>query len=117
MNGDREISHERGVQFLFVDEVLDANGGYAQGPERALMSALLFDGVMNYLSYLTKKGRSCGKRYREAYNWVHSDDSDYVFSFEGVCEGLGIDPKALRLGLINASNSSEEWKRSRRHDG
>ena len=117
MSVDRALAREGGTQFFFVDDIFESVGGYAQGPERALMSALLFDGVMNYLSFVRRKGKGGGKRYREAFNWVHCKQSDYVFSFEGVCEGLGINAQSLRLGLINASNSIDDWKRSRRHDG
>lgn len=100
-----------------VDELLQSSEqGVARGPERTLMAAILFDGVQAYLSYVCAKGREARSRYREAFNWVHSKDSQYVFSFESVCEGLGINPQFLRVGLSNASASQlAERKRSRRH--
>ena len=99
-----------------VEEIVDSNKGYARGPERALLSALLFDGIQAYMTYaLHAEGREKGE-CREAYLWVHATDSEYVFSFESVCEALGIDPEYLRLGLINAVNSSAgNWKRARRN--
>jgi hypothetical protein len=92
----------------------DSERGFAQGPERALMSALLFDGVQAYLAYfLDKKGKTSDSC--EAAHWVHDNKSEYIFSFNSVCEGLGIDPNYLRYGLINAVNSAEStWKRARR---
>ena len=106
-----------GVQTILVDEILDGEAGYARGPERSLMSALLFDGVMGYMCYAAGNRGEDGEGYAEAFRWVHTKDSDYIFSFENVCEGLGIDPGSLRLGLINAANSKRgEWKRSRRKE-
>ncbi|RMG42094.1 MAG: hypothetical protein D6719_07275 [Candidatus Dadabacteria bacterium] len=90
--------------------------GYARGPERALMSALLFDGIQSYMSFVIADNSSEKSKYREAYNWVHRKGTDYVFSFDSVCEALGVDPDYLRYGLVNASNSqSFEWKRARRN--
>lgn len=99
-----------------VEEIVDGNHGYARGPERALLSALLFDGIQAYMAYaLHERGQERGE-CKEAYLWVHTAGSDYVFSFESVCEALGIDPDYLRLGLANAVNSAPgEWKRARRN--
>lgn len=103
-----------GATFL-VDELVTSERGYASGPERALMSALLFDGVQNFLCYFeTPESRSI-ERYKEAYQWVMSRGGEYVFAFDSVCEALGMDPNYLRLGLINASNSQlHSRKRARR---
>ncbi len=86
--------------------VEDSEGGYATGAERALLSALLFDGLQSYVRYLSAETLSERSDYSEAYRWVHkADEEDYVFSFESVCDALGINPEYLRLGLANASNS------------
>lgn len=92
------------------------NAGEAKGGERALMTALLFDGVQSFISYACASTEEERLRYREAYHWVTSQKSDYVFSFENVCECLGVDSDYLRCGLINAANSqSFEWKKVRRN--
>jgi len=99
-----------------IHQVVDNQGGYARGPERSLLAALLFDGVQNYLNYCSAQSGSVRNRFQEAYNWVMSNETDYVFSFIGSCEALGIDYKYLRLGLINISNSySDTIKKSRRN--
>jgi hypothetical protein len=87
------------------DELLEGAAGYAQGPERALLSALLFDGLQSFIAYalaVTAKERN---KHAEAFNWVMKTSQDYTFSFENVCEALGIQPDWLRVGLLNASNS------------
>lgn len=99
-----------------VDEMSDGDRGYARGPVRSLMSALLFDGVQAYMMYETSSGATGRQRYREAFNWVHNKGKEYIFSFDSVCEALGIDADFLRYGLVNASTTyAAEWKRARRN--
>lgn len=86
-----------------VEEAVDSRAGYADGPERNLLAALLFDGIQSYVNYLLAKTEADRSRFREAYRWVQSRESDYTFSFVRVCEALGICPEYLRLGIINAT--------------
>lgn len=89
-------------------EHLDAEGGYASGPERELLTAVLFDGVQSYMNYFLADSKEVKNKYHEAYNWVHSQESGYVFSFCNVCEALGVNPDYLRLGLSNICTSRME---------
>lgn len=89
--------------------------GFAEGPERNLLAALLFDGIQSYMAYFFAKGTNAKTKYREAYSWIHSRNDDYVFSFENVCEALGLDPEYLRLGIANAcASQAYSQTRSRR---
>lgn len=104
------------VGTYIVDEILDRQLGYAEGPLRGLMAAILFDGIQAYMnySYEVRNGRD-GRKFREAHAWVHNGKNGYVFSFDNVCEGLGIEPEWLRLGLANAVQSEDfEFRKSRR---
>ena len=97
-------------------EIVDADKGFAKGPERILLSAILFDGIQAYMNFATAETDGQRKKYSEAYRWVHRESDDYVFAFDNVCEGLGVDPEYLRYGLSNATNSQTfEWKRARRN--
>lgn len=87
------------------DDIFDANSGYARGPERGLLSALLFDGIQSFISYALAQTPAEKSKHLEAYNWVMKGSNDYVFAFDNVCEALGIKPDWLRIGLINAANS------------
>ena len=109
-------SYEPLFQTAIVDELVHTGGGYALGPERSLLSALLFDGVQAYMMYASSPGASSNIRYREAYTWVNTRGTDYVFSFDSCCEALGIDPDYLRYGLANACNSRCEKKRRARRN-
>lgn len=88
-----------------IEAVFDSCGGYAQGPERSLLGALLFDGVQAYISYAVASSPQERARFTEAFNWVMDLDGEEPFSFNGVCDALGVCPEYLRLGLANASNS------------
>jgi hypothetical protein len=105
------------VGTVLLEDWVDSESGPAQGPERALMSALLFDGVITCLNYAGCTSASGQRRFRETFAWVSSADTEYVFSFHNVCECLGINPDGLRLGLINACNSkvAASRKKSRRN--
>ncbi len=90
--------------------------GVAAGGERALMSAILFDGIQAFITYASSPSDDEKQQNIEALRWVQDRRTDYVFSFENVCECLGVNPDYLRCGLINAVNShSYEWRKVRRN--
>lgn len=90
---------------ITVDEVVGSGRGYATGPERALLGALLFDGVQAFVAYALAKTPGEKARYAEAFNWVMDTNAEEPFSFNGTCEALGITPEYLRIGLANATTS------------
>ena len=96
-----------------VQEVTDSGKGHAVGSMRLLMQALLFDAVQAYLMYASLYDKPGRQKYQEAVLWVNNRGDDYIFSFDNVCDGLGIEPEYLRLGLAN-SLTSRRVKRSRR---
>lgn len=99
-----------------VDEILETAGGYARGPERALLGALLFDGIQAYISYALANSSQERARFVEGFNWVMDLTAEEPFSFNGACEALGISSEYLRLGLANASTSLlHEVGKSRRN--
>ena len=94
------------------------------GGERKLMAALLSDGVQVYLEQAINYVRGTNTRI-DAIEWVENKDSVYIFSFDNVCAGLGINPDYLRVGLaryiLKSKNGKKKnaepfpvWKRIRR---
>lgn len=77
----------------------ETTGGIAEGPERELFAAVLYDAIQVLIHARPHGAGDEARRYREAIWWVESSDSDYLFSYESVCEALGIDPEYLRTGL------------------
>jgi hypothetical protein len=66
---------------------------------KALMFAVLEDGIRNYLS-------SKARLREEAERWVHGRQTRSVFSFVVVCETLGIEPTALAKALRRLRSKS-----------
>lgn len=75
------------------------------GGERKLMAAILSDGIEAYISQsLQIDGKTSLHRQEQsgrfnAIDWVDTKEFGYVFSFDIVCESLGIDSDYLRHGL------------------
>ena len=69
---------------------------------RALMLAVLEDGIACFQGYYFQPSRTNDKLFQEAEEWINSEDEG-VFSFNNICETLGLHPENLRKGL-------EQWK-------
>jgi len=69
---------------------------------RALMLALLEDAIACFQGRFFKPSRTNDKLFQEAEEWINSEDEG-VFSFNNICETLGLHPGQLRKGL-------ERWK-------
>ena len=81
------------------DKVHEAKKGLAEHQaERDLMLAVLEDAIACFQGYFSKPSRTNEKLFLEAEEWITSNDDD-VFSFNNICETLGLDPDALRKGL------------------
>jgi hypothetical protein len=67
--------------------------------ERRLFGAILADAIQLYLKHT--KGRNARSRilFRETEHWIESDDRRSLFSFENVCDVLGIDAGRMRRAL------------------
>lgn len=75
-------------------------------PEKRLMLAVLEDAVVCFQKYLLTRDGKGRAMFREAEEWIMEEDSDWLFSFESVCEVLGFDPQYVRQGLVR-------WKQSK----
>ncbi len=71
---------------------------------KALMLAVLEDGIASYMSSV--------QRVRgEAESWVCASNRKSPFSFNVVCETLGLDPGAVRAALARLRQRSETGER------
>ncbi len=68
----------------------------------ALTLAVLEDRIACFQGYFFKPSRRNEALSREAEEWITSND-ERLFSFNNVCETLGLDPDRLRKGLL-------QWK-------
>lgn len=111
---------------VLPSQFLEARDKGLGGGERKLMAALLSDGIEAYISHCTSTSTETSRTRSDAQEWVETRDYNYVFSFDMVCQCLGINPEYLRLGLsryIDAHRKQQSmegdgvkggWRRIRR---
>jgi len=68
--------------------------------EKRLMLAILEDGVNSYRDNLFATAGKKKRDFDDAAAWIVEHDRDWVFSFENVCDALGLSPDYLRQGLL-----------------
>jgi len=73
-------------------------------PEQSLMLAVLEDAVFCFQKNLFAPTNIKKALFHEAEGWILEKGCDWLFSFENICEALGINAKYLQKGLM-------DWKR------
>jgi hypothetical protein len=69
-------------------------------PEKRLMLAVLEDAIRYYQDNWFSRNSKRKRIFDETEEWILTPDSDWVFSFDHVCETLGLSPAYLRRGLL-----------------
>ena len=67
--------------------------------EHALMFAILEDAIKDFQKYFTVRHPKSKRQYHEAVAWILGENSDGLFSFDNVCENVGLNPSYLRRRL------------------
>jgi hypothetical protein len=67
--------------------------------ERGLMLAILRDAVECYQKYALARDPQGEDLHRDAAEWIFSNDREWPFSFENICDVLGVDAEYVRFGL------------------
>jgi putative NADPH-quinone reductase len=67
--------------------------------ERKLMWAVLADAVESYLKHMNAKTPNRRRLFYEVQSWMSAKGRVGLFSYETLCESLGIDAKRLRAEL------------------
>ena len=81
-----------------VTEQFFKNG--IRGGEERLMLAVLQDAVECFQQYVLSQQPWEKKLFQEAENWVLAKNTDWLFSFENICETLQLHPDYIRQGLL-----------------
>jgi hypothetical protein len=66
---------------------------------KRLMFAVLADAVRCFQTYAAAQSRAGRRMFGETQWWILDRNSDGPFTFEAICEALGIEPDCLRNGL------------------
>lgn len=95
---------------IFVPDVITPEQYYdmrrddsAIAPVKRLMMAVLEDALRCFQNNAEAKSGPRKRLFAEAEEWLCGEGGDGPFSFETVCETLGIEPQFLRGGL-------KEWR-------
>ena len=75
--------------------------------ERRLMIAVLEDAVDVYRKLAGATGRAPQQLFHDAEEWIESDDRAWIFSFQNICEVLGIEAEYLRRGLHSIKRQAQ----------
>src|SRR5437879_13882021 len=75
--------------------------------EERLMQAVLENAIEYLQKYVLATDERGKKLFQEAEEWILDKDSDWFFSFENICEVLGLHPDYIRQGLLC-------WKEAKR---
>ncbi len=67
--------------------------------ERRLMLAVLEDAVQCYQRFALARDARGHFEFEEAQRWITSTDREWPFSFENICDVLGLDVEYIREGL------------------
>jgi hypothetical protein len=78
-------------------------------PEHRLMLAILDDAIACYQGNLFARNRKNKRLFDDAEEWIVTPGSDWIFSFDHVCETLGLNPAYLRRGLL-------QWRETHRFE-
>jgi hypothetical protein len=69
--------------------------------EKKLMLAILADAVWCFQANVWARNGKGKKLFGEAEKWILDESSDWVFSFESICEVLAFSPWYIRQGSCN----------------
>ena len=75
-------------------------------PEKRLMLTVLEDAVWCFQKYIFARDRKGKGLFRDAEGWILDENSDRLFSFDNICEALGLNPPYVREGLVR-------WKKKK----
>jgi len=70
-------------------------------PEKTLMLAVLDDAVQCFKDHADAQSGRRKKLFEDAAEWLTAQDDDGVFSFENICDVLGMNAAYLRRGLLD----------------
>jgi hypothetical protein len=118
----RNAAVEDKIFSLFQPDVLIASQYLAntksktyREPEKKLILAVLEDALWCFQNgLLTRNNKKKRNLCRDAEGWIMEETGDTLFSFNGICELLGLEPAYLRKRLVHWK--VEALRRRRRPD-
>ena len=81
--------------------------------EHRLLVAIMQDAIECFQKHLHARDSKRRQLYLEAEAWVNAEDDDGTFSFDNVCDLLGMNPEYLRQGLLTWRDRERARHRAR----
>ncbi|HEY3302980.1 MAG TPA: hypothetical protein VGL70_05530 [Candidatus Binatia bacterium] len=69
-------------------------------PEKKLLLAVLENAIRTYRQYAFTPSRLL----HEVENWLFSEEKDHPFSFETICDALGLNAECVRRGILRSQS-------------
>jgi hypothetical protein len=105
---NRDGANPFGPDVILPEQFYDQRNGLEQAAgEKALMLAVLEDGIRCFQEHLKNPRVRPRLLARQAEKWIRSADWDWPFSFNNVCESLSLNPDCLRNRLLTPRPSGE----------
>jgi hypothetical protein len=73
--------------------------------EKKLMLAVIEDAIYCFQKYCNARSRKERRLFADTEAWIVEAGGDWIFSFEHICESMGLDPSCIRRGLM-------QWKQA-----
>jgi hypothetical protein len=84
--------------------------------EEKLMLAVLENAIEYFQKYVHAKDERGKKLFQEAEEWISDKGSDWLYSFENICEVLGLHPDYMRQGLLCWKETRLKGRSIQAHD-
>lgn len=104
------LQHDTLLPYQFFKEYRQR---VSQEPEKGLMLAILEDAIATYQKYLSARDSKGKNLFRDAEDWILERNSDWLYSFNNICEVLGMDPSYVRQGLVRWKEKELQEKNSK----
>jgi hypothetical protein len=106
---DRKHAAMRGSAAIVSGQYLGVFGRNENlAPEKALLLAVLEDAIHCFRHYSAARDRLGKQHFREAESWINQHGRDWGFTFDNVCELLGIEPEYLRRKIFEEERSGKK---------
>lgn len=99
------IDHEETQESISLAEIIPVQNSdpvavriQASGEYR-LLWAILEDAIDCYFRYADVLALTAQEQFREAHEWIESQEEEWLCSFNSICRHFQIDPGYLRRGL------------------
>src|SRR5271168_2158375 len=101
LSSDTAVECFVGVNQILPSQYFDVSGGHRLTGEQRLMLALLADAINVYQQGVLSRNTRKRLLFIDAERWIRaSAKCRHAFSFEIVCDALGINPNMLRRRML-----------------